>query len=99
MERRTFSQKASDWITAASGGWPFVILFTAGCGLWVLLNTTRILVWDVYPFLFLNWIMTVISTLQSPLIMMSNNRQNDMDRERVEVILGKLDEVLARIEK
>lgn len=61
-----------------------------------MLNTTRLLIFDPYPFLFLNWILTVVSTLQSPLIMMSNNRQNDMDRERVQMILGKLDELLQR---
>jgi uncharacterized membrane protein len=65
--------------------------------LWVFVNLYHKTTFDPYPFLFLNWILTIISTFQNPLIMMSNNRQNDLDRERMEKLLAKMDEVLAKL--
>ena len=61
------------------------------------MNVAKLVSFDPYPFLFLNWILTVVSTMQSPLIMMSNNRQNDLDRERVDLVVQKLDEILERL--
>ena len=46
--------------------------------------------WDPYPFLFLNWILTVVSTFQNPLIMLSQNRQNENDMLQTEEILSRL---------
>jgi uncharacterized membrane protein len=94
--KRTLGQRAADWVTEFSGSWPFILWSTLLGAIWIVVNVTRLVVFDPYPFLFLNWVLTVISTLQSPLIMLSNNRQNDRDRENVQEILAKLDEVLKK---
>lgn len=93
--KRTFGQRSADWVTEFSGSWPFILWSVVLGVLWVLLNISKVFVFDPYPFLFLNWVLTVISTLQSPLIMLSQNRQNETDRERVEMIVQKLDAISA----
>lgn len=95
--KRTFGQRAADWVTEASGSWPFILWSVVLGVLWVLSNVSKVLVFDPYPFLFLNWVLTVISTLQSPLIMLSQNRQNETDRERVDMIVQKLDDHIREI--
>jgi uncharacterized membrane protein len=92
-DNRTFAQRWSDSITEFSGSWPFIFLFTAICVVWIVLNGYGVVTFDVYPFLFLNWVLTIISTFQNPLIMMSQNRQNDRDRETVARILLELTEI------
>jgi uncharacterized membrane protein len=79
-DKRTTAQRWADIVTEFSGGWPFIIWFTIIGTIWVILNAFHVLTFDPYPFLFLNWILTVVSTLQNPLIMLSLNRQNDNER-------------------
>ena len=97
--KRTLGQRTADWVTEASGGWPFILWTTLLLIAWVLLNSSNLLNFDPPPFLLLNWILTVVSTMQSPLIMMSNNRQNDYDRENVQQILAKLDDALKKLDE
>lgn len=52
-----------------------------------------------YPFLFLNWLLTVVSTFQSPLILLSQNRQNEMDRDRMRQIMTELRELRKAVEQ
>jgi len=92
--KTTLGQRSADWVTEFSGSWPFILWSTVLGILWVLLNVSHLVVFDPYPFLFLNWCLTVISTMQSPLIMLSQNRQNERDRENVQLILAKLDRAL-----
>lgn len=94
----TVAQRWADAVTEFSGSWPFIIWFTVGGIFWVILNVSHLWVFDPYPFLFLNWILTVVSTMQSPLIMMSQNRQNDRDREHMQTLLEKMEEILKRME-
>jgi uncharacterized membrane protein len=94
LENRTFGQKASDWITEFSGSWTFINWFTILGVLWILVNASHIASFDPFPFLALNSALTVISTLQSPLILMSQNRQNDRDRENMQLLHDKMDEIL-----
>jgi uncharacterized membrane protein len=98
-DERTRAQRWADIVTTFSGSWPFIIWFTVVCIVWVLLNVSHMSSFDPYPFLFLNWILTVVSTLQNPLIMLSQNRQNETDRENIQAILSKLDEALDRIKQ
>jgi len=51
---------------------------------------------DEYPFILLNLFLTVISTMQSPIIMMAQNRQVERDREMVTDIHAKLDKLLEK---
>ena len=81
-DARTRPQRWADAATAFSGSWGFIGLFVGFCCMWVYINISSSKPLDPYPFLFLNWLMTVVSTLQSPLILLSQNRQNEMDRER-----------------
>lgn len=95
MTNLTRAQRWADAVTVFSGSWPFIIWFTLLGTVWVLLNVSKLAVFDPYPFLFLNWVLTVISTLQSPLIMLSQNRQNERDSDHLQLILDRLE----RIEK
>ena len=93
MDNRTFSQQASDWVTAFSGSWSFIFWSTVVLVVWIWLNVSKTVVFDEYPFILLNLGLTVVSTFQSPLILMSNNRMSEVDRERVAEIVQKLDEI------
>jgi uncharacterized membrane protein len=89
----TRSQRAADAVTEFCGSWTFIIVFSLITGGWIVLNSVLILagVFDPYPYILLNLILTVVSTFQSPLIMMSQNRQMERDREAVCGIHAKLD--------
>lgn len=95
-DHRTFAQRCADFVTEFCGSWAFVLWFSLLIIVWVILNTTLLLfgTFDAYPFIALNLILTVVSTLQGPLIMMSQNRQADRDREAVVEIHKKLDLIL-----
>jgi uncharacterized membrane protein len=81
---RTFGQKVADQVATFGGSWTFIILFGLFLFLWILLN----IYWlankgfDPYPFILLNLILSTIAAIQAPVIMMSQNRQEDKDRER-----------------
>jgi uncharacterized membrane protein len=91
----TFAQRASDRVTEFCGSWTFVFLFSAICFVWVVLNSILLLVgeFDPYPYIFLNLVLTVVSTFQGPLIMMSQNRQVERDRESIQWLHQKLDRI------
>jgi uncharacterized membrane protein len=92
VDGRTAGQRWADAVTEFSGSWRFIGWFTLVCFLWILFNAiSHAAVWDPYPFLFLNWILTVVSTFQNPLILLSQNRQNEMDRERMSDVLNRLE--------
>lgn len=80
----TFSDRCSDRMTSFVGSWSFLFWFCAFLIIWTLLNTY--LVWfekfDPYPFVFLNLVLAVITSLQAPMILMSQNRQAELDRIR-----------------
>lgn len=93
------SQRAADWVTAFCGSWTFIVVFSAIVIGWVILNSLLFLfgVFDPYPYIFLNLVLTVVSTFQGPLIMMSQHRQLERDRETVQGLHIKLDEILESI--
>ncbi|MEK0451859.1 MAG: hypothetical protein RL088_4127 [Verrucomicrobiota bacterium] len=82
----TLGERLSDRLAAIGGSWTFIIGFAAFLVLWCLVNT----VWirtnppDPFPFIFLNLILSCIAALQAPVIMMSQNRQEQKDRARAE---------------
>ena len=96
MESLTYAQRASDWICEFCGSWPFVIFFAAFTAVWILVNVSWVLLrFDPYPFIFLNLFFTVVELFQGPLIMMSQNRQVERDREAVRGLHEKLDLLIA----
>ncbi len=82
----TFGQKLSDKIAQFGGSWSFIITFFSfiliwiGINIWVLTNKP----FDPYPFILLNLILSCIAAIQAPIIMMSQNRQEQKDRTRSE---------------
>lgn len=83
-ERYTFGQRLADQVASFGGSWTFIISFGVFLFLWVVTNV-YILVshpFDPYPFIFLNLILSCIAALQAPVIMMSQNRQEEKDRAR-----------------
>ena len=80
----TWSQKVSDRVAAFGGSWTFIIAFIVGMLIWMSINTFWFfhVTFDPFPFIFLNLILSCIAALQAPIIMMSQNRQEEKDRER-----------------
>lgn len=85
-------------VTEFCGSWTFIIAFSVITLGWMALNSLLILfvVFDPYPYILLNLFLTVISTFQSPLIMMSQNRQMERDRDAVRGLHDKLDDLARR---
>lgn len=84
LDERTFGERMSDRIAAFGGSWPFILLFMAFLGGWMVLNT-RVLgprheAFDPFPYILLNLILSTLAALQAPVIMMSQNRQAARDR-------------------
>ena len=84
-EKYTLGQRAADAIAKFAGSWAFIFSFTGGLVLWMVINAvlaTR--AFDPYPFILLNLVLSCIAAIQAPLIMMSQNRQEEKDRRRAE---------------
>jgi uncharacterized membrane protein len=81
---RTFGQIVADRVAAFGGSWKFIIFFGVFILLWILANIYILLNkgFDPYPFILLNLILSCLAALQAPVIMMSQNRQEEKDRER-----------------
>lgn len=86
----TRAQKAADVVTEFCGSWTFIISFSIITGGWMSVQH-MMGQFDPYPFILLNLFLTVVSTFQSPLIMMSQNRQMERDREAIRGLHEKLD--------
>lgn len=83
-ESRSFGQKIADKVADFGGSWTFIISFLFFIVVWIGANV-YILVnkgFDPYPFILLNLILSCIAALQAPVIMMSQNRQEEKDRNR-----------------
>ena len=80
--RVTFGQKLSDIISSFGGSWKFIIVFGLFLLSWIWINAHTDLKFDVYPYIFLNLVLACVTSLQAPLIMMSQNRQEEKDRRR-----------------
>lgn len=80
----TSGQRLADKIAEFGGSWTFILSFFAVLTLWILLNVSilRQQAFDPYPFILLNLILSCVAALQAPVIMMSQNRQEDKDRRR-----------------
>jgi len=83
-EQLTFGEKMADYIALFGGSWRFIILFFVFISTWILINlvTQLQIVFDPYPFILLNLILSCLASIQAPIIMMSQNRQEHKDRNR-----------------
>lgn len=86
IETLTEGQKISDKVARFGGSWNFIILFGIMLFLWIVFNSLAIgyFKFDPYPFILMNLILSTIAALQAPIIMMSQNRQEEKDRMRSE---------------
>jgi uncharacterized membrane protein len=82
-EELTLGQRLADQVAAFGGSWTFIIIFGLVLAVWVLINTWLLPgrdIFDPYPFVFLNLILSMLAAIQAPVIMMSQNRQTSKDR-------------------
>ena len=113
QEKETYGQKIADKIAHFGGSWHFIIIFTVLLISWMVFNHFIKDSIDPYPFILLNLILSCIAAIQAPIIMMSQNRQEQKDRQRnendykvnlkTEIIIqdlhNKLDLILEELEK
>jgi uncharacterized membrane protein len=84
-EDNTFGERMSDKLANFAGSWTFIIIFIVVLTGWILLNLWLFTnPFDEYPFILLNLILSTIASVQAPIIMMSQNRQDKKDRIRSE---------------
>jgi len=79
-------QKISDKVARFGGSWKFIISFSLIIIIWITYNIVTLQQdkFDPYPFILLNLLLSCIAALQAPIIMMSQNRQEEKDRQRAE---------------
>lgn len=82
----TFGQKIADRVAAFGGSWTFIITFFSFIIIWMSINVWFLATkpFDPYPFILLNLILSCLAAIQAPIIMMSQNRQEQKDRQRSE---------------
>lgn len=84
-EKYTLGQRAADAIAKFAGSWAFIFSFVAVLVLWMVINVILAAkAFDPYPFILLNLVLSCVAAIQAPLIMMSQNRQEEIDRRRAE---------------
>lgn len=84
-KEKSIGQRAADNLTKWSGSWTFIIILFLILLVWVIVNIYAFEKrWDPYPFMLLNLILGVLNVLLCPIILMSQNRQTQRDRLKVE---------------
>jgi len=80
----TTGQRIADKVASFGGSWTFIISFGVFIFIWISTNVFWLVNkgFDPYPFILLNLILSCLAALQAPVIMMSQNRQEEKDRER-----------------
>ena len=86
--RATAGQRAADAVASFGGSWTFIGLFGAVLVVWVILNSYLLVrvggVFDPYPYILLNLFLSMLASIQAPIILMSQNRQAEKDRLNAE---------------
>lgn len=82
----TLGQRLADRIATFGGSWTFIIVFFSFIMIWMMINILLLATrpFDPYPFILLNLILSCLAAIQAPIIMMSQNRQEQKDRQRSE---------------
>ena len=77
----TFGERLADRVASFGGSWTFLTLFSAAIIGWVVVNSIMLASgFDPYPYILLNLFLSMLASIQAPIIMMSQNRQADKDR-------------------
>ena len=113
-ENETFGARMADKIAKFAGSWTFLLSFIGCLFLWICVNALFLVhPYDPYPYILLNLVLSCVAAVQAPVIMMSQNRQEEKDRLRaqndyktnlkseiiVEDLHQKLDQLLTNQEK
>ena len=84
FDATTPGQRAADAVAAFGGSWTFIFIFGAILFVWVVLNSFILAqngkVFDPYPYILLNLFLSMLASIQAPVILMSQNRQSEKDR-------------------
>ena len=81
----SFGQRSADAIAKFAGSWAFIFSFVGVLFVWMITNIVMATAaFDPYPFILLNLVLSCVAAIQAPLIMMSQNRQEEKDRLRAE---------------
>jgi uncharacterized membrane protein len=85
-DRRTTGERLADIVAEFGGSWKFIISFGVVLVLWMAFNVWAVTqrVFDPYPFILLNLVLSCLAAIQAPVIMMSQKRQEAKDRLRSE---------------
>lgn len=80
----SFGQRLSDQIARFGGSWKFILTFGSILIVWIAVNSVSLLLkpFDPFPYILLNLLLSCLAALQAPIIMMSQNRQEEKDRAR-----------------
>ena len=87
QDDRTMGQRLADKVAKVGGSWAFIIGFGVVLAVWMSWNfATKAfgLAFDPFPFIFLNLMLSMLAAIQAPVIMMSQNRAAQRDRENAE---------------
>lgn len=85
IESLSFGNRIADTVAKGMGSWNFIIIQTVLVVAWMILNLIGFMYhWDVYPFILLNLLFSTQAAYAAPIIMMSQNRQNERDRMHAE---------------
>jgi uncharacterized membrane protein len=81
---RTLGQRAADRLTNFVGSWHFIIGIFVILAVWICLNIFEFIfrTWDPYPFILLNFFLSCLAAIEAPIILMSQNREEERDRQR-----------------
>lgn len=84
--RLTFGEHLADKVAEFGGSWKFISIFGAILFIWIVINSLALLYhpFDPFPFILLNLVLSCVASIQAPVIMMSQNRQEAKDRLRAE---------------
>ena len=81
----TFGQRMADKLALFAGSWKFIIMFGIILIVWITSNIILLSkAFDPYPFILLNLVLSCVAAMQAPVIMMSQNRQEEKDRIRAQ---------------
>ena len=85
-EKLSFGQRLADRVARFGGSWKFISWFAIVLAIWIGINLVLAgrARFDPYPFILLNLVLSCLAAIQAPVIMMSQNRQEEKDRERNE---------------
>lgn len=87
-KKASFGERAADKMATFGGSWAFIFLFAATLILWVILNSYILVhynkAFDPYPYILLNLFLSMLASIQAPIILMSQNRQSVKDRLNAE---------------